>query len=310
MGDRYLTGGSGTSEAVAFLATIEAEEAAAARIARALDEAVEPEALAVGFFDLGHGRFEVSAHYAETPSRDSLMALIEAAVGGDAVGELRIDSVAEQDWVVLSQGKRGPVAAGRFLVHGSHDRANVPRRRLAIEIDADRAFGTAHHASTLGCLLALDDLLKRRRPRVVLDLGTGTGVLAIAAAKTLGQRIVASDNDPLAIAIAIENAGKAGVGPLVRTLVAEGLSHQALRTLKPDLVLANLLARALHDLAPQLARSLRPGGIVVMSGLTSDQARAIEARYRAHGFLLEKRIILAGWTTLVATRRNASALYD
>lgn len=115
--------------------------------------------------------------------------------------------------MTLSQGKRGKVEAGRFLVHGSHDRANVPRRLLAIEIDAGQAFGTAHHSSTRGCLLALDDQLKRRRPRIVVDIGTGTGILAIAAAKALRRRVMASDSDRVAVAIAADNARKNGVRP-------------------------------------------------------------------------------------------------
>ena len=135
-------------------------------------------------FDRGEGRVEVFAYYQEPPSpRDAAAA--DRAGGEDGVGPLRIEEIAPQDWVTLSQGQRGPVVAGRFVVHGSHDRGQVPRRRTTIEIDAGQAFGTAHHASTRGCLLALDDHLKRRRPRRIVDIGTGTGILAIAAAKVL-----------------------------------------------------------------------------------------------------------------------------
>jgi ribosomal protein L11 methyltransferase len=297
-------------EGIIYQAIIAAGAAPAGRIARALDEATEPQALAVGYFDLGQGRFEVSAHYAGPAPRDALIDLIHTAAEGEAFELLRIEPVADEDWVTLSQGQRGPVQAGRFLVYGSHDRANVPRRRLAIEIDAAHAFGTAHHASTRGCLIALDDLLKRRRPRAVLDLGTGTGILAIAAAKALAQPVLAIDNDAIAVAIAAENAGKAGVGAQVRAFETEGLAGPQLTCLKPDLILANLLERALHGLAPAMARSLRPGGIAILSGLTREQARPIEARYRAHGFGLEKRIIIDGWATLVLTRRSARVLCD
>src|SRR5581483_8176034 len=144
----------------------------------------------------GQGQFEVSALYAEPPRREALIALIGTDIADP--GTLTIEPLAPADWVSLSQGKRGPVQAGRFLVHGSHDRARVPRRLLAIEIDAGQAFGTAHHASTRGCLIALDDLFKRERPAAILDLGTGTGILAIAAAKTLRRTVTASDSDPIA----------------------------------------------------------------------------------------------------------------
>lgn len=222
---------------------------------------------------------------------------------------LRIEQVADEDWVTLTQGKRRPVEAGRFLVYGSHDRARVPHRLLAIEIDAGQAFGTAHHASTRGCLIALDDVLKRSRPRSILDIGTGTGVLVIAAAKALKRPALATDDDPLAVDIARDNARKNGVVSLVRVLKATGFAYEKLRS-APDLVLANLLERALYELAPTLARYIPPHGRAILSGLTSDQARGTQARDRAHGFILEKRIILDGWTTLVIVRRNGQALRD
>lgn len=293
-----------------YQATIEVDAAAAERIELALEEALDPSPVAVGRFDVGQGRFEVFAHYDEAPPHDALLGLIGAAARSQNLGPLRIEEIADADWVTLSQGKRGVVKAGRFLVHGSHDRGRVPRRRLAIEIDAGQAFGTAHHASTRGCLIALDDVLKRERPRSVVDIGTGTGILAIAAAKALKRSVLASDSDPLAVRIAADNARKNGVGPLIRTLKASGFAHPSLRRMTADLILANLLERALHDLAPSMARRMRPGGVAILSGITQTQARGIEARYRAHGFGLKKRIILDGWTTLVITRRRPRSLRD
>jgi ribosomal protein L11 methyltransferase len=276
-------------------------------------------------FERGEDRFEVFAHYDAAPTREALLKLIAAAVPLDGVGPLQIEALPPADWVRLSQGKRGIVVAGRFLIHGSHDRGTVPRRRLAIEIDAGQAFGTAHHASTRGCLLALDDLCKRRLPRAIIDLGTGSGILAIAAAKTLSaktlaaktlaaktlrRKVIASDSDPIAAATAAENARKNGVAALVSVVTADGFDHPELRRAKADLLLANLLERALHTLSPQLARHVVPGGIAILSGLTETQARAIEARTRAHGFVLEKRIILEGWATLVIVRRGAARVKD
>ena len=183
----------------------------------------------------------------------------------------------------------------------------MARGRFTLEIDAGQAFGTAHHASTRGCLLALDDILKRRRPRIIVDIGTGTGILAIAAAKVLRQSVIASDDDPVAVRIAAVNARVNGVGPLVEALKGRGFEHSRLARRKADLVLANLLERALYDLAPAFARRLAPGGTAILSGLTETQARGIEARYRSLGFATEKRFILDGWTSLVMVRRNARA---
>ena len=291
-------------------ASIEADASQAERIVLALEAALDPAAVAVGLFDRGHGRFEIFAHYDAPPSRDALLRLISQSAGQGDLGVLRIETLPQADWVTLSQGKRGPVAAGRFLVHGSHDRGSLSPRLLTIEIDAGQAFGTAHHASTRGCLLALDDILKRRRPCVVVDIGTGTGVLAIAAAKVLRQSVIASDNDPLAVRIAAENARMNGVGSLVSAFKARGFDHPRLRRRKADLLLANLLECALYDLAPAIAKYVAPGGRAILSGLTETQARTIEARTRSLGFAMEKRFILDGWTTLVIVRRNARATRD
>ena len=289
--------------------SVDAPASAAERIATALESAdLAPEA--IGIFAKDDGRAEIFAHYGAEPDIPALEALIHAAAGGEAVGAVRVEEIADEDWVRLSQGLRGPVRAGRFLIHGSHDRGRVAPNRLAIEIDAGQAFGTAHHASTRGCLLALDEWLKRRRPKVVIDVGTGTGVLAIAAAKALRRKILASDSDPIAVAIAAENAKKAGAAPFLRVLRATGLAHPALKRRPGDLILANLLLQPLLDLAPILARQLGPRGIAVLSGITQDQARAVEARYRSLGFIMKRRIILDGWTTLVLARRSARTMRD
>ena len=297
------------STATIHQASIEAEASLAERIVRALEEAAEPAPVAIGLFERGPGRCEIFAHYDSPPQREALLALI-AQTGGNGSLSLTIEEIEPADWVTLSQGQRGPVSAGRFVVHGSHDRSKVQRRRHVIEIDAGQAFGTAHHASTRGCLLALDDHLKRNRPRSIIDIGTGTGILAIAAANALKLSVVASDNDPIAAAVARDNARKNGASSLVSVLAARGFLHPRLWRAKADLVLANLLERALYDLAPELARHIRLGGTAILSGLTLTQARAIEARTLSHGFTLKKRIILDGWATLVITRLSAGIVRD
>lgn len=289
-------------------ATVEAAAHSAERIARALEEAPDPAAVAVGLFDRGGGRFEVFAHYPEPPSPDLLRRLIAESAGTDRVEDFAIEEIAPADWVTLSQGMRGPVQAGRFFVHGSHDRERAPKHRFVVEIDAGRAFGTAHHASTRGCLFALDALLKSRRPRSIVDVGTGTGILAIAAANVLKQVVSATDHDPIAVSTARDNARANCARQFVRVFAAQGFAHRHLRELKADLVLANLLERGLYQLAPAFARHIAPGGRAILSGLTQAQARGIAARFRVHGFAMERRIILDGWATLVIVRRSTRAV--
>jgi ribosomal protein L11 methyltransferase len=294
-------------EPVTYVATIEAPSPIAEAIAARLEAAESPTAMAVTLFDQGNGKVEVSAHYAEEPSRERLIQLIEGVVGEQNLAALRIEPLPPKNWVAEAESLRGPVRAGRFLVHGRHDRVKVPAGRFALEIDAGVAFGTAHHATTRGCLIALDCLLKRgRRPAHVLDIGTGTGILAIAAAKALGGPVIASDMDPVAVAVAAENASRNGVRSGVRVMQAVGLAHPTLRHAKADLLFANLLLRPLLELAPVFARALRPGGLCVLSGILEPQARQVEARYRALDFKLDSRILLGGWTTLLLRRGSTS----
>jgi ribosomal protein L11 methyltransferase len=293
-------------EPVTYVATIEAPSLIAEAIAARLEAAESPVAMAVTLFECGRDRTEVSAHYAEEPSRDRLTRLIETASPKAQLGQLRIELLPPKSWVAEAESLRGSVRAGRFLVHGRHGRGKVPPARFTLEIDAGLAFGTAHHATTRGCLIALDRLLKRWRPRRVLDIGTGTGILAIAAAKALGEPVIASDMDPVAVAVTIENASRNGVRSRVLVVEAEGLAHPALRYAKADLLFANLLLRPLLELAQAFARALRPGGMCVLSGILEPQARQVEARFRALGFRLDSRILLDGWTTLLLRRGSAS----
>lgn len=289
-----------------YVASVEAPAEAAGSIAAALEAAEIPAAMAVTLFECGRDRTEVSAHYAEEPSRDRLTRLIETASPKAQLGEIRIEPLPPKNWVAEAESLRGPVRAGRFLVHGRHDRGKVPPGRFTLEIDAGLAFGTAHHATTRGCLIALDRLLKRWRPARVLDIGTGTGILAIAAAKALGGPAIASDMDPVAVAVAAENARRNSIRSRVLVVKAEGLGHPALLYAKVDLLFANLLLRPLLELAPAFARALHPGGMCVLSGILEPQARQVEARFRAVGFRLDSRILLSGWTTLLLRRGSTS----
>ncbi len=187
-------------------------------------------------------------------------------------------------------------------MHGAHDRTHVAPNRLGIEIEAALAFGTGHHGTTRGCLLALDWLLKQRRPRRVLDIGTGTGVLAIAAAMALRRPVLASDIDTEAVAIARDNARLNGVAPYVECICAKGLTGARFQARAPfDLVLANILLAPLTRLAGPMRRVLAPGAHVVLSGLLVSQENAALAAYRPHGFKLVRRTPLGEWVTLMLT---------
>jgi len=286
--------------------TVAVPLAAAERIAAAFEE-TWPAPDATGHFETSPTTAEVFAHYTETPDIGLIETMVQAAADGAEIGPIQVEAIADEDWVTLSQGKRGKVQAGRFTVHGSHE--TVPASRGAIEIDASIAFGTAHHASTRGCLQALDKVLKWHRPERVLDIGTGSGVLAIAAAKFSQADVIATDNDAAALRVAEENAALNGV-PRIRFFACEGFAHPALVGFEADLVFGNLLKSILLDLVGGFARHTAPGGLAVLSGITADQAASVEACYRNFGFVLKDRILLDGWAILILERRPALPVFD
>ena len=192
-----------------------------------------------------------------------------------------------------------PVRAGRFLVHGSHDRARVGASDVAIEIEAGLAFGTGHHGTTRGCLLHFDRLLKRRRPQKVLDVGCGAGVLAIAAAKILKRKVWLGDIDPVAVEVANANARLNGVGQFCKAVLSRGVENRLLREAAPyDVVFANILAKPLRLLAPSLAAATAADGDAIVSGLLVADVPGVLASWRAQGFHLARRIDLEGWASL------------
>ena len=237
------------------------------------------------------------------PDEKIIRALTAAAAGNAAAKALRFERVAATDWVRESLAGLAPVTAGRFVIHGAHDRARIPPNRIGIEIEAALAFGTGHHGTTRGCLLALDSLCKSHPRRRILDLGTGSAVLAIAAARALRQPVLATDNDGAAVRAARANAALNRAGSFVEVVKADGVTGPKLRERAPyDLILANILLRPLQRLAAPLMRLTAPGARVVLSGLLRSQANAAIAAYR--GLALERRIDLDGWTTLVLVRRK------
>ena len=286
-----------------FKLRIHAADVAAGRAAATvIGELLAPEPLAVTLFEDKPPSFVVEAYYAIEPALD---AIAEALAGLADLGALSLVAVPDENWVALSQAALPPVPAGRFVVHGSHDRQRFAMWRHAIEIDAGEAFGTGHNATTALCLEAIDLLARRRRFRRVVDLGCGTGVLAIAAARAFaGARVLAVDNDPLATAVARANARLNRVAARVRILDAAGFGHAVVHHAQPfDLVLANILPNPLIDLAPRMRHALRPGGIAVLSGLLDHQAREVHATYAAAGFRLIQQRSRASWTALTLARR-------
>jgi ribosomal protein L11 methyltransferase len=216
--------------------------------------------------------------------------------------ELELTPVPVTDWLAQTATSFPPHRIGRFWIHGSHVTAPAPPGSVPILIDAGQAFGSGEHDSTRGCLLAIDGLASRRRPRRVLDLGCGAGILAIAAAKTFHARVIAADNDPVAVDVARANAARNGVAARVRCRISDG--YGTLRRAGPfDLILANILADPLCDMARDTARSLVPGGTAVLSGLLDRQAARVVAAHR--GLRLRRTIGDGPWVTLVMTTRRS-----
>ncbi len=211
----------------------------------------------------------------------------------------KMKNVPDINWVQKSLEGLTPVQAGRFFVHGCHDRHLRPGHSIAIELEAAMAFGSGHHGTTKGCLTAFDHLLKQRRFNRILDVGTGTGILAIAAARALKTKIVASDIDPVAVRHAAENARHNGVKAYVKTLESSGLNHSEIRkNAHYDLIFANILARPLAGMALNIAASAAPGAEIILSGILPRQSMFVERAYRAHGFVVARRYSLENWITL------------
>jgi len=301
-----------------ILATLITDERSAHRLAHTFADGFLAEDVAVSLVDTGSAGWRLALHFRGGPDEAAIRALATQAAGAEAGRALSFERIAAKDWVRESLRGLKPIAAGRFIVHGAHDRAFVPRNKIGIQIEAGLAFGTGHHGTTRGCLLALDRLCKaeitsRRsrtlRARRVLDLGTGSGVLAIAAARALRRPILATDIDANAVRIARDNARLNRANGIIRVRRANGLAAPAIRLHGPfALAFANILLGPLQKLSSPLTRLVAPGGRIVLSGVLASQANAALAAY--HDFALERRIVLDGWTTLVLKRRAAVARHE
>lgn len=270
--------------------------------APAFEEALAYDDAALSSFELtGTPNRRVEAIFAAPPPQGELQARIAlaATATGIPVPALSVAPLPDKDWVAESQKGQPPVRAGRFFIYGPHSRGIAPPGATALEITAGRAFGTGQHQTTLGCLITLDRLAKRRQFRHVFDLGCGSGVLALAAASVWRRPVLASDIDPWAARMTEFHARRNHLGPWLRAVCADGLAHPAIRAAAPfDLIFANILAGPLEWLAQDLRRHAMPGARIVLAGLLNHQERQVRAAYIDRAMCLEQRLVLDGWTIL------------
>jgi ribosomal protein L11 methyltransferase len=269
--------------------------------AYALSEAMEnltAEPTGVGVFEMedGSGLWEVGGYFVDAPD-DVELALLAQAFGAKA---FVISELPEIDWVAKVKRDLSPVEAGRFFVYGSHDAEKLPDGRIGLLIEAAMAFGTGHHGTTLGCLRALDRLdTAGFRGKNVADIGCGTAVLAMGAAKIWPDHVLASDIDAIAVEVAQANVQANDLEGRVTCLEATGFDHPELARRMPfDLVFANILMGPLISLAPDMGRAILPGGYAILSGLLVEQADSVLAAYTAEGFALHHREDIGDWATL------------
>ena len=269
--------------------------ATADRVAAAVGEQCE----AVSAFESAVG-WQVEGLSRYKPNR----ALLEAALTLVApASTISLERVPARDWLRENQAGFPPLHTGRFFIFGSHYHGAVPRAAIPVLIDAATAFGTGEHATTRGCLLAMNRLV--RRPRSILDMGCGTGILAIAAAKRWRRPVLACDIDREAVRVTLINARRNHVARAICAKVAPEYARRDIARRAPfDLVFANILARPLIAMAPDLAQLLAPGGVAILSGLLARQAPAVLAAHRAQELYLVSRIALEGWHTLVMAKRG------
>ncbi|MGH6923365.1 MAG: 50S ribosomal protein L11 methyltransferase [Propylenella sp.] len=287
--------------------TVKATFTAAFPEARRISEFLERDhggtGAAVSLDERADGLWSIDAYFEEDDA-EALVERLRDRLGADAFGALvGVEALPETDWVAAGLASLTAVRAGRFVVHGRHERGRIPAGRITIEIEAGQAFGTGHHATTAGCLAVLDQLMHARRFERPLDLGTGSGVLAIALAKTLRRPVLASDVDPVAVDVARANARLNRVPNLVRVIAASGVAHAEIQRCAPyDLVAANILAEPLCRLAPRLAPLVARRGVLVLSGLLPHQRERVVAAYALQGIRLVGARVFDGWSVLLLKR--------
>ena len=273
---------------------------------RLIDAVMDREDLALSATarEESEGNWVFEAICEDKPDIEAFAALAREVLGGE-VGFTAEELDADTDWVSMSLEGLPAVLAGGFYVYGSHVDAPAPHGTVPVHIEAAQAFGTGHHETTSGCLEAIDIILKRQKPVTFLDVGTGSGVLAIAIAKRTRLRVVATDIDPIATRTTEENARINGVGPDVIALTATGLDHPGVAQNRPfGLIVANILAGPLAQLAPEIAEAAAPGAAIILSGILNRQAARVVSAYARQGAVLERKLVRGDWTTLILEKRG------
>lgn len=276
-------------------------------------EASELDVLSIAAFEIdgaGNGdgqHWRVEMLHREQPDRADLAMLLEPIATRAKVKRLQIDvaKLRDENWVEHVQTAFEPFEIARFWIHGSHVDRAPPGGLVPIQLDAGLAFGSGEHATTEGCLRALDQVAARRRFSNVLDMGCGAGLLAMAAAKCWPSRVLAVDNDPVAVDVTRENAAINGVADRIEALVSEGYAHPKIKARGPyDLILSNILANPLREMARDLANHLAPGGVAILAGLLDRQAPQVVASHQAYGVYIRRKIRIKPWTILVMSRKK------
>lgn len=282
---------------------IRASKVQAAEIFAAWDKTFEEEGAPIGTVEIDEEAdvHEISIYFDDTG--EDREADVAAALGKEYDGRLQREALPDADWMKLVLADLKPVRAGRFVVHGAHDRDAVRAGDISIEIEAGQAFGTGHHGTTAGCLEMIHRIMRRRRPRNALDLGTGTAVLAIGIARLARIPVLATDIDPVAVSVAFGNIRANGAERFVTPKIAIGMAGEAIRSRAPfDLVVANILAGPLMALAPAIRRNLASSGDLVLSGILARQRRAVLAAYRDQRLFHRETIGDGEWVTLRLAR--------
>jgi ribosomal protein L11 methyltransferase len=320
--------------APSVLASLVTNEAIARALAEAIADLFEPEEIATAAFEIASleaglrgaptvpakagregamgtllpdatGPWRLELHFSDPPDEDAIRDLVASIAGPDAAQCIQFGCVQGQDWVNAALEGLAPVRAGRFVVHGAHDRARLHAGDIGIEIEAALAFGTGHHGTTRGCLEHLSAFLKVRRPVHAVDIGTGTGVLAIALAKASRRTVLAGEIDRDSVAIARQNTRLNRVAGFIRIWPAAGLRHPQLRAIRRyDLVMANILARPLRLLSREIAQATASSGTLILSGLLPGDVPGILSAYGRQGFRLARRREIDGWASLTLRRQG------
>jgi ribosomal protein L11 methyltransferase len=295
----------------AHVMRLRCDEQTARDIADLIVETYDPAEAAAAAFEekfntqswTNSGPWIVEVYFGFEPDQAGVRDLVACAAGAELAASAEFSFISQDEWVAASFEGLEAVREGRFVVHGSHARDRVKTGDIGIEIEAALAFGTGHHGSTRGCLAMLNAVARRRRPRAILDVGTGSAVLAIAAARRFHRPVQAGDIDAVAVAAAAANARRNRAGAYVRPVQAVGVAHPALRAGAPyDLIFGNILAGPLRALAPRLKPLLAPGGELILSGLLASDVPGVLSAYRAQGIFLTKRRDIEGWATLLLRR--------